>query len=347
MSDNNGQHEEHEHHLSPLSLYIKVFAGLIILTILTVATSYFDFGIMNIVVAMVIAVIKASLVIFFFMQLKYDNIGDKVAFAAAFVFLAIFSQAAAADTNVDQNKLRIATPEMVAKGKDLFHTNGCYTCHGETGHGDGMAAAALNPKPRDFTSGYWKFGGAPTQVFHTITIGSPGTGMAPYGHLSVADRYALAAYVRSFHSPQPDDTDATLKAAGLLNGGKGAVAAEAPSIPIDMAMADMEVPDQVILPSGPEMDPQSPGAKIYKTACLSCHGVNGMGAKTMALGVNPSTALMTASFAGSQSPWVGNSNEFENIVVHGFPGRGMPGIGNLSKSEMTALYGYVRELARK
>jgi mono/diheme cytochrome c family protein len=36
------------------------------------------------------------------------------------------------------------------KGKDIFATN-CSACHGAGGKGDGVAAAALNPKPRDLT----------------------------------------------------------------------------------------------------------------------------------------------------------------------------------------------------
>src|ERR1700691_1863035 len=96
----NNEHDknvEHEHHLTPLSMYFKVFAGLIILTIITVATSMFDFGFANIVVAMLIAVMKACLVVFFFMQLKYDDKFNKTTFASAFVFLSIFILITASD----------------------------------------------------------------------------------------------------------------------------------------------------------------------------------------------------------------------------------------------------------
>ena len=41
-----------------------------------------------------------------------------------------------------------ASPENIEKGKLLYQTN-CSPCHGATGHGDGPAAAALNPKPRN------------------------------------------------------------------------------------------------------------------------------------------------------------------------------------------------------
>lgn len=38
----------------------------------------------------------------------------------------------------------------IADGKKVFEAN-CASCHGATGKGDGAAAAALNPKPRNFT----------------------------------------------------------------------------------------------------------------------------------------------------------------------------------------------------
>jgi mono/diheme cytochrome c family protein len=42
--------------------------------------------------------------------------------------------------------------EHVASGKAVYHTT-CAPCHGEGGKGDGPAAIALNPKPRDHTNG--------------------------------------------------------------------------------------------------------------------------------------------------------------------------------------------------
>jgi mono/diheme cytochrome c family protein len=42
-------------------------------------------------------------------------------------------------------------PSVAAVGARLFATN-CATCHGAAGKGDGLAAAALNPRPKDLTS---------------------------------------------------------------------------------------------------------------------------------------------------------------------------------------------------
>jgi cytochrome c oxidase subunit 4 len=54
-------------------IYIAVWVALLVLTGVTVAVSYVDLGIMNVVVALVIASVKASLVALFFMHLKYER----------------------------------------------------------------------------------------------------------------------------------------------------------------------------------------------------------------------------------------------------------------------------------
>ena len=57
-------------HILPISMFIKVFATLVVLTLVTVAVSRVDLGSWNIVVAMLIASVKAGLVALFFMHLK-------------------------------------------------------------------------------------------------------------------------------------------------------------------------------------------------------------------------------------------------------------------------------------
>ena len=41
--------------------------------------------------------------------------------------------------------------DSIGRGHVLF--SNCVICHGPSGHGDGMAAVALNPKPKDLTAG--------------------------------------------------------------------------------------------------------------------------------------------------------------------------------------------------
>src|SRR4051794_11138170 len=57
-----------EHHIVPVPVYLWVFAALMVLLIVTVAAARVDMGSMNIVVAMTIAVVKAALVVLYFMH---------------------------------------------------------------------------------------------------------------------------------------------------------------------------------------------------------------------------------------------------------------------------------------
>lgn len=77
-------------HVATVPFYIGIFSALILLTILTVRVSYYDFGAGNAVIAVLIATAKASLVAAFFMHLRHDKLFNTLSFLCAFLFLAIF-----------------------------------------------------------------------------------------------------------------------------------------------------------------------------------------------------------------------------------------------------------------
>jgi cytochrome c oxidase subunit IV len=77
-------------HIGSNRSYIGIFAALIFLTIMTVKVSYYDFGSANIIIALLIATMKASLVATFFMHLRHDKLFNTLAFLASFLFLGIF-----------------------------------------------------------------------------------------------------------------------------------------------------------------------------------------------------------------------------------------------------------------
>ena len=92
-------------------------------------------------------------------------------------------------------------------GKVIFDTN-CMTCHGMTGKGDGVLAAALNPKPRDLSVGEFKFDtdtdgatGTDADLKGVITQGAMAFGgsplMAPWPAFSDADVANVIAYIRT------------------------------------------------------------------------------------------------------------------------------------------------------
>ncbi len=86
------------------------------------------------------------------------------------------------------------TAELVARGKASYEMN-CASCHGDKGLGDGVAGAALQPKPRNLVADKFKQGTKAEQVFATIAKGVDGTTMVPFGFLPEDERWALAYYV--------------------------------------------------------------------------------------------------------------------------------------------------------
>jgi len=75
----------------------------------------------------------------------------------------------------------------------------CAPCHGDSGRGDGPAAEALEPRPRNFREvGFWR-DRTEQQLTDVVRRGKPGTLMAPFeGVLSDAEIEAVVSYVRSF-----------------------------------------------------------------------------------------------------------------------------------------------------
>jgi cytochrome c oxidase subunit 4 len=61
------------HHVLPLKVYYAVFATLMVLTGVTVAVAYVDLGAMNAVAAIAIACFKATIVVLYFMHVKYST----------------------------------------------------------------------------------------------------------------------------------------------------------------------------------------------------------------------------------------------------------------------------------
>jgi len=78
------------HHVLPLRMYIGVWLTLMLLTAVTVWVSFFDFGSFNMIVAMSVATLKATLVALFFMHLFFDDRFNLLAFLGAFVFVGLF-----------------------------------------------------------------------------------------------------------------------------------------------------------------------------------------------------------------------------------------------------------------
>jgi cytochrome c oxidase subunit 4 len=87
---------ESSHHIVPLSVYWKVIGLLMVLLIITLVAAMFDFGAMhpalaplNIIIAMTIAIVKAVLIILYFMHVRYSSKLVWVFSGAAFFWVLI------------------------------------------------------------------------------------------------------------------------------------------------------------------------------------------------------------------------------------------------------------------
>lgn len=123
--------DEHGEHVVPLKVYFGVAGALFFLTALTLGMSFVDLGPMNMLVAMLIAGIKASLVALIFMHLLWDNKFLMAIFLTALVFLAIFIGLTLADTmrrgDIYQESGRPITPQS-----EMYNTQGQNGAGGQT-----------------------------------------------------------------------------------------------------------------------------------------------------------------------------------------------------------------------
>ncbi len=148
----------------------------------------------------------------------------------------------------------LSTVELVTLGERLYGMY-CRNCHGSTGRGDGPRAPVLDPAPRDFTSGTFKFRSTPSglpptdeDLFRTISGGLRGTGMLPFADLPEEQRWALVAYVRKLADDETIEPDGD---------------------PLDVPEppADLSSPMRI-----------ARGAAAYeRLGCAKCHGSEGRG----------------------------------------------------------------------
>lgn len=92
---NEHAHDDHGHHgvghVVPLQLLLGVGAALLFFTAITVWVTYVDLGRSgNLIVAMVIATLKAALVCTYFMHLRWDRPFNALVFASSLLFVSLF-----------------------------------------------------------------------------------------------------------------------------------------------------------------------------------------------------------------------------------------------------------------
>jgi mono/diheme cytochrome c family protein len=92
----------------------------------------------------------------------------------------------------------------IERGKAVYEKH-CSLCHGDNGDGRSIRSVDMQVKPRDLSSGNYRYrstpaGSLPTDedIYLTISRGIRGTGMLPWFGLSSEDKWAVTYFIKTF-----------------------------------------------------------------------------------------------------------------------------------------------------
>lgn len=211
-------------------------------------------------------------------------------------------------------------------GKQIYDAK-CVECHGKDGKGDGVAAVYLNPRPRNFVDGKYKFrstesGSIPTDddLMNTIRSGLHGSAMPDWKPFLNDDSLkAVVDYIKSFSPRFQSETPKAVRLGVEVSPSPASIAA---------------------------------GKTVYHNLqCASCHGSDGTGDDAVAKDLaddwghvlNATNLTEPWTFRGGSSP-----RDIYMRFRTGIDGSPMPSyIGTATEKEMWNLANYVFSLARK
>lgn len=230
------------------------------------------------------------------------------------------------------------TPELLEKGRVIYFKR-CSFCHGLQGDGEGPASPYMDPRPRDFTLGTFKFrttqsGELPTNedLFRTVSRGLSGTGMQAFDSdvikngLSEDERWAVIAYIKTFAPDFSDPSFDPIKNGKLVTLPKDKVAFDAASI--------------------------AKGKEIFeKTKCWECHGKLGRGDGQKAFDRKDDWGF-PIRIRNVTLPWkIKAGNEVEDIFMRfstGINGTPMPSFAKtLNETDRWYLANFIKSLQHK
>ncbi|HSE60418.1 MAG TPA: cbb3-type cytochrome c oxidase subunit I [Nitrospiraceae bacterium] len=221
-----------------------------------------------------------------------------------------------------------AREELLSLGKEVYERR-CAGCHGVKGDGKGPSAAFLNPKPRDFTTGLFKFRSTtgkdslPTDadLYATLTHGLWGTSMPSMQEIPDRQRWAVVHYLKTFSDRWGRDP------AGQL----------------------------IAVPPEPPVTPASieRGNTLFQSNCALCHGAEGKadgplgqpGLLTDDWGnpIRPAHLSLPAGAQGGVKLGHDGPHLFQTIVA-GVGGTPMPPFDGLKEEAVWDLVHYVQSL---
>ncbi|MEX5219546.1 MAG: cbb3-type cytochrome c oxidase subunit I [Nitrospira sp.] len=218
--------------------------------------------------------------------------------------------------------------DMLSLGQAVYARR-CAGCHGVKGDGKGPSARFLNPKPRDFTMGLFKFRSTagkdslPTDadLYVTLTHGLWGTSMPALHELPAPQRWAAVQFLKTFSDRWAKDPA----------GRPIAVPPEPPITPASIAKGDT----------------------LFQTNCALCHGERGRGDGVLSQPgmlvddwghpIAPAHLSLPAGAPGGVKLGYGGARLYQTIVA-GIGSTPMPPFDSLTEEEVWDLVHYVQSL---
>jgi len=215
--------------------------------------------------------------------------------------------------------------EDIAVGERVYRQN-CEACHGDKGDGKGPQADRLITKPRNFTSGIYKFRTTPSgslpldqDILKTITRGVRGTSMLAQLQLSEQERWSVVRYLKTFSE-----------------------------------RFKKEKPGRAIaVPPPPAANPKLVAlgkAKYEEAGCSQCHGPNGEGEGPSGKGLKDDWGNPIAPAHLTLKPFKSGPDpeDLYRTLSTGLNGTPMPSYAEaLSPNDRWALVSYILSIATK
>jgi cytochrome c oxidase cbb3-type subunit 2 len=211
------------------------------------------------------------------------------------------------------------TDDQVTRGKAVYERR-CIGCHGAKGDGNGPAATFLDPRPRNFTIGAFKFrttpsGSLPTDgdLYRTLTRGVRWTAMPTWHELPEKDRISVIAFIKTLSTRWKD---------------------EKPEPPITIGDPPKATPE--LLAQGKEL--------YAKAKCFQCHGEGGRGDGPSAdeLQDDLKFKIRPADFTKGQFKGGGDVRDIFRTMTTGLDGTPMPSfVDSMKDDERWAISYYV------
>jgi mono/diheme cytochrome c family protein len=180
-------------------------------------------------------------------------------------------------------------------GREVY-TRQCAGCHGTTGDGTGPAGAYLNPPPRDYRNGVFKFTSTPRgskprreDLRRILKYGAKGTSMPPFRFLSEQETEAVIDYVMVLASRGELEIALLREAETELDEADDFDPEVVAEYVTDIATSWKRAEDELVRPItvNPPRTPETIHAGAVAFAelyCVKCHGTNARGSKSADVG---------------------------------------------------------------